>query len=709
MAENEENKYQENISQKSPTSENETGIWKTIARTMSIRGGKNKKRDKEVCETEDTSPTCSTEPPDTPSPQKEEGIFRHLSALRRSFNNGQKNRRKSNWESTEKPVTDRRNSKDFKIPFRQNIPLKPLSVLEIDELLKRGDLEMAYLNLLSLRVEIKHDLKAQSEKTPSVALPNKEKDLSMLFMTLRTKLTDIVRRSCDSTSSELLMLAAHIIQEEEKQEGDPGGMRGWMNAWKAAVKDRVRDTLTGVHLDSCENNASWLAEHLGLLGKVMVELLEKVKTELVTSYPPNFHVFNTYVSSCHEVVEEHLSELLGKVTELKDYYAILDFAINSYHSEKILGSPSLQPEMNEQKTLTLPDDFLDQIRKKYCNCLQEGLQASLENVIKLEEEEVWKKKGTPERTEDGRFLTSHIHMNISALIASLLKKSEKIDEILKIRVLCCCLEELKRFPKRFEEEFTKQSSSLLESDLLDCCLWAKYHVAYINSFSSLIEHLENHRGSSSDQLEQLVTEVDGLILRLRQALLEQFRVETEPFKESLMTKMWLNTDDDFNEIINRIETYSGHSKSMKSSPAQSFTNDLHYHVVKEYISELLKSKYSCKGKKKDLAAAKIKDQWGQLRKLFSEMGSTLNWLHPLGDQLTEIIEQENEKDIKNLLPALVENYPDISEKQLSAILYFRDKGIVTYSKKNLVIRHFIELKQNSGKQNHEHSFFSDIK
>ena len=104
-----------------------------------------------------------------------------------------------------------------------------------------------------------------------------------------------------------------------------------MDAWRAAVKDGVTETLEGVHQDSCENNASWLAVHLGLLGKAIVELLENVKTELVSSYPPSFNLFETYISSCHEFVEEHLSELLGKVTELKDYYAMLDFAINSYH------------------------------------------------------------------------------------------------------------------------------------------------------------------------------------------------------------------------------------------------------------------------------------------------------------------------------------------------------------------------------------------
>lgn len=115
-----------------------------------------------------------------------------------------------------------------------------------------------------------------------------------------------------------------------------------------------------------------------------------------------------------------------------------------------------------------------------------------------------------------------------------------------------------------------------------------------------------------------------------------------------MTKNWLNTDADFNELVNRIETYSGYSKSMRHPPAQvsmiiwtlckliqkricytlsyyfiflalqSFANDLHYHVAKGYISELLRNKYSCKGRKND-AAAKINEQWTELNMLFCEM------------------------------------------------------------------------------------------
>ncbi|XP_072534044.1 exocyst complex component 3-like protein 4 [Salminus brasiliensis] len=613
-------------------------------------------------------------------------------------------------DSPERTQVEKRNSVVCEVSqsFIHNIPDKPLSAIEINELLKSNSLKEAYPHLQSLHLEFQREQEALGEKTSLLGLTSKEKDLSLLYGTLRTKVIDIIRHSSSlpSCNKELLCYVAFIIQEEENRK-DLGRMKGWRDAWSSAVQDSVRDTLKGVQLDSREENASWLAVHLGHLGKVIVELLEKVKTELVDSYPSNFNVFETYVSSCHEVVGEHLKKLLEKITELKDYYSMLDFIINQYHSEKILGSPSLQPEMEKLKALTLPD--ADQIKEKYCNCLQEDLNSSLSKIIKLEKEDVWRKKDMPQSAEDGRFIISEIHIDISKLIAGFANNSGKIDANLKKRVLCTCLEALKHFPKRFEEEFTKQSSSLLGTDLLDCCLYSKYHVAYTNSFSSLKEHMEGYRESCPGQISELGKEVDRLLLSLRQALLKQLKVETEPFMKIMMTKTWLKTNDDFKEIMNRLEIYSGFGRSMKPLPAQLFANDMHYHVVKEYISQLLMKKYTCKGKKNKLAADKIRDQWDDLRRLFSDMGSTLDWLHPLGDHLSKIIEQENEKDIINFLEPLVENYPDMSEKQLSAILYFRNNDVKKNLKlklnQNKVIQRFNVLKQNCEKKN---TFFSDI-
>ncbi|XP_076831757.1 exocyst complex component 3-like protein 4 isoform X2 [Brachyhypopomus gauderio] len=625
------------------------------------------------------------------------------SFIRRSFSYGQRN--KSIWRDKSKDLGDGQS-------FIHNIPPKPLSVLQIDDLLKDGSLVEAYPSLLFLRLKFQHEQETHAEESCQVNLSRKEKDLSLLYETLRDKVSNIVRQSVSLTlnNKELLSYTASIIREEEKREGEVGGMTGWRDVWRAAVQEGVRDGLSQVPLDSREQNPSWLTLHLGLLGKTIVEQLENVKAELVKLYPPNFNVFETYSSSCHEFVAEHLNVLLGKVTELADFSTMLDFCINSYYSETILGSPSLQPEMNEQKTPSLSDGLIDKIKKKYYDCLQKNIQTSLD-IIRREQEEVWRVKAKPKEMEDGKFLTSEIHMNIYKMISQYAENAGNIDVKMKDRVVRMCLEALKPFPERFEDEFIKQSGSLLGSDLLDCCLWAEYHIAYINSFSTLRDHMTDYKEACPDQVEQVEREVERLALRLRQALLEQFKVEIKPFIDSMMTKKWLNSDADFKELTNRIEVYSGYKKFMKPLPAQNFANEVHYHVVKEYISELLKNKYSCKGKKNETAAAKIREQWNELKGLFCEMESTLVWLHPIGDQISKIIEQEHGRDIKDLLKPLVESYPDISKKHLLAILYFRDHGLSI--ERYHLIQHFTELKQNLEKKPNagsaEYSLFSDIK
>ncbi|MCI4376487.1 hypothetical protein PGIGA_G00188910 [Pangasianodon gigas] len=686
-----------------------SGTWKTLIRTFSLR----KRRENEVAAADGTASNTNPASSDTQkSPTTEDGF--RLTNWRRSF------KRQSIQEifksvpehdATTSTVMEKETTKDC--DFTYTILPTPLSVMEISNLIETAALKEAYLHILSLQKQVQCEQEALGGEASPVKLANKEKDLNLLYNNLRDKLSKIVCQSCTQPSGnkELLVQVAGIIQDKEKREGDMGGVGGWRDVWRTAIQQGVKETLGKSHLNSYEQNVSCIGVHLELLGKKIVELLEMVKAEILNLYPPSFQVFETYASSCHEFVGEHLKELLGKITELKDYNAMLDFAIKRYHSEMILSSPSLQPEMKEQKFLTLSGDLLGQIKKAYCDCLQETLHASLGNLINAEQEEVWKKKVTPKRIKDEIFLISEVYTDVCEIIRKYSENCAKIDENLERMAICKCMETLKHFPKRFEEEFLKQSRSLLGSDLLDCCLWAEYHVAYINSFSFLKEHMEGYREKCPGQVEELVTEVDGLIDCLRQALLEQFRVEIKPYLGGLMTKNWLNTDTDFSELVNRIETYSGYSKSMRRPPAQSFANDVHYHVVKGYISELLRNKYSCKGKKNDSAAAKINEQWTELKQLFCEMGSTLDWLHSLGYQISKIIEQEHEKDIKNVLTPLVENYPDISKKQLSAILYFRDSGLKF--ERSPAIQCFTELKRKIDNRKTEnignHTFFSDIK
>lgn len=52
---------------------------------------------------------------------------------------------------------------------------------------------------------------------------------------------------------------------------------------------------------------------------------------------------------------------------------------------------------------------------------------------------------------------------------------------------------------------------------------------------------------------------------------------------------------------------------------QEFASRLHYHVVMEYVGQLMKGNYSCKNRKHEKAAAKIRHQWKELRAQFEDM------------------------------------------------------------------------------------------
>lgn len=204
--------------------------------------------------------------------------------------------------------------------------------MEINKLIEMEVLEEAHLNLLALRQEFRQQWE-QCPEDSAVELAKKEKDLKLLYKDLRKKICEIVRDSNSfiSRNKALLVPVARIIQEEEKRAGEPGALPdSWMEAWRESVCEGVQVKVKSIHLDGREQNSSWLAVHLGLLGKDIVEDLENVKRELRWSYPPSFKVFSTYVRGYNRVVAQHLKKLEQQVTELKDLYVLLDWIINKY-------------------------------------------------------------------------------------------------------------------------------------------------------------------------------------------------------------------------------------------------------------------------------------------------------------------------------------------------------------------------------------------
>ncbi|XP_022057956.2 exocyst complex component 3-like protein 4 [Acanthochromis polyacanthus] len=584
------------------------------------------------------------------------------------------------------------------------IPNTPLSVMQINNLIEKEVLEEAHLNLLSMRKEFQQEQQKHADDSP-MELAKKEKDLSLLYGNLRKKMGDIVRdsNSLPSRNKGLLVPVARIIQEEEKRAEEPGGLLdSWMEAWREAVAEGVKAKVEKVPLEKKEQNVSWLAIHLGHLGKAIVEDLENVKKELRWSYPPSFKVFSTYVRSYHRVVGQHLKKLEVEVTEQKDLYALLDWILNRYKSERIMGSPSLQPDMQAENTdLQLEDEFLKQLKEKYCRKVKEDMRSSLDRVIELEDEEVWSEGKAPIKEEN--ILKSLFPMDIWTNVKSNAVNTRKIDAQLEVKVLSSCLEELKHFPTRFESEFRRRCSALRPQPL-----WTEYHIAYINSFTSLQEHMEGYEASCPGEVEGLKKEVKGLVVRLMEVLEEQFKEDIQPYLRRMMTRKWLTNDDDFKQLYSRTNQLSQHCNLMMAQYVQGFAGRLHLHVVKQYVGQLMVNNYSCKNRKHEKAATKIRHQWTELRNLFEDMESPHEWLHPVGDELSNIIGQKNKADIQNHLQPLVEHYPDFSKKHLVAVLYFR--GLMRGREHQQILQKLSALKKelNTSGDDRNQVLFGDI-
>ncbi|CAL8303603.1 unnamed protein product [Boreogadus saida] len=686
-----------------------SGDSSTTSPLKTSSGWFQKKEDGGTGETQGNGPRSPKTLPETASP---DGKF-SLGSIRRSLRMSKKGKEKE--QKTEKErgeqvpeeveeveeVEEKKREEVSEFYTLPEVLSTPLSVMEINKLIEEEILEEAHLNLLSLRRDFQEAQggggEGEGEGEGSVELCRKEKDLHLLYRALRDKLKAVVRDDAAS-DPHLLLAAARVVQEEERREGQPGGLGaaaaagGWRGVWREAVGEGVRALVAGVPLDGPEQGPAWLGVHLGRLGRALVQHLERVKRDLRWAYPPSFEVFRAYVGAHRLEVGRHVAKLLQpRVTELKDLYALLDWILNAYQSDKVMGSPCLQPEMkSEPMELILDEAFLDQLRDQYCSRLQIDLRFSLEKIIEMEKE-FWREEKSYE-LEEGR-LSSPSGLDIRTRVQGIVTWAGRLDGHLELKAVRSCCEELKLFPKRFEEALMSCCRPA-EAQTLTPALGAMYLIASINTFILVKQHMEQHRASCPQPVADFSQEVDLLLGRLALRLEDQYKDDIEPYMRRMMTRKWLTKDEDFKGLQSRTELLAEQCSQMRPPTVQGLVDRLHHHAAKDYIAQLMKNSYSCKNTKHQKGAEKLRRQWEGLSELFIDMNSTHEWLRPLGDHLSEIIGQVDKKDIKNHLQPLVEQYPDMREKHLAAVLYFR--GLIRGRERQAVLRRFSELQKEAG-------------
>ncbi|XP_027650442.2 exocyst complex component 3-like protein 4 isoform X3 [Falco biarmicus] len=518
----------------------------------------------------------------------------------------------------------------------ESIQGKPLSVMEINELIQKGQLLEAFANIKYLEDETITERDAEKYKDNPQELVRKSKDVDLLYNSITNMIQSIVVGTLEHPTVENATLTSLVtlIAREEAAHPNTGNAAGpgsdllgtprkWREEWKEAINESARKRVLRVPMASKEEESSWLDLHLGFLQKCLSEDLLKIKLSVKKCYPEEYQVCDVYVEAFHKAIASHLQDLSRRPLEFNELYTLLDWVANVYRSELFLGHPDLKPEVKtENLSLLLAPADWDKLKTDYIASAKGKIKSYFGNILRLEVTEKWEKEVHPEVKEN--LYHSSLSFDIQTIIGEHMKISGVISRSLEMKMLELCLAELQEFIPRFGEEFMAWSTAQ------DSPIFAPCFAAYINSFHDLASGLETMFKVNTEELQKIL-----------EALTRNF---TNIFFNKLRTKV------------------------------QELLRDVHKYVVKEYIMQVIKPRRKMNRETRQQVSEKMNQEARILNNMLIDQGSDSDWLLPAIHHIADIIGEKKKDKIKEYVKELCQHYPDIRKEHVLAVLALRGLG-----------------------------------
>ncbi|XP_025904495.1 exocyst complex component 3-like protein 4 isoform X2 [Nothoprocta perdicaria] len=565
---------------------------------------------------------------------------------------------------------------------------KPLSVMEINELIQKRQLLEAFASIKYLEDEMIAERDADKYKDNPQEFARKSKDVDLLYNSITNSIQSIVAETLEHPTVEETLLASLVTLIAREEAAHPGtsdtaapgpallgAPRRWREEWTEAINHSARKRVLSVHMASKQEDTSWLDHHLGILSEHLSEDLLKVKFAVKKCYPEDYRVCEIYVKAFHNAVAFHLQDLSQKPLEVNELYALLNWVANTYLSELLLGHPALKPEVKPENLplLLTPDDW-DKLKNNYTDSLKEKMKSYFGNILQLEITDKWEKEVQPEVDEN--LYNSSLSFDIQTIFAEHMKASRAISRSLEMKTLELCLEELHEFIPRFGEEFLKWNTSQ------DSPVFAPYFAAYINSFHDLVSGLQRVFEVNTEELQNVIT---SLTKNFRNIFFIKLRSKTQPLFKKILTKDWILATEKPGSLASAVSQFSEHLQHMRKPIGQELLCDIHKYVVREYITQVIKPRRKMKG---------------EMRK----QGSTSDWLLPAIHHIADIVGEKKKDKIKEHIVELCQDYPDIRKEHILGVLGLRG---LRRAKSRAIIpkRHCPQESPDSGDSN---SLFAEI-
>ncbi|XP_030299177.1 exocyst complex component 3-like protein 4 [Sparus aurata] len=403
----------------------------------------------------------------------------------------------------------------------------------------------------------------------------------------------------------------------------------------------------------------------------LVNVQETVPNELMRLWPllEKMDLTESLIDCYHRQTLGHIDELLKNAQSCKKAFVLMNWVLNTYLSQELLGHPDLQ-KMDPMKKvdLLLFTELAVKAKNKLLDNVQKQVRAHLENILQIERRQ---DVGDKEETCIG------LYINTIMCINAMPKEAQEISSKLSDEVREVCFQELLIFLERYSSEQTEILGKKAKMDKPETIHFFKT----LKTCKELKQHVQtNSKGIN----ESLIQEIAETLEKMEDFTLKLLMDIVDDMAEIHLSNYFKTENKQFFFLILGLKAYF---------PKLSWCQDVQKRVMDEaykliahiYLKHLVQS--SQKKLKKCWSAdvgQTVTEDAQSLHDTISGLAPDVKQWNLMMLKVTELLEDKDSVAVKLTAASMLKECPTWSEDEELLPALLRWKGLSGWEVKEVL-------------------------
>ncbi|XP_039598113.1 tumor necrosis factor alpha-induced protein 2-like isoform X2 [Polypterus senegalus] len=550
---------------------------------------------------------------------------------------------------------------------KSNEESSPPPVQTFEECLEQRRLSQASRLLIELEQTCYHDDGEETQKKREEINQQYELLMNIICETARDAIT------CSSENLVLLQSAVNAIEQEEKQDQryleeskrnpkiQGARPREWRKKHDKILKETVESRMDDIEdTSSCEKFSSSVKKNIFKMGKRVKEDLISVVKNIKDCYPEEYDICNFYAQLYHTAFSSQIQKLVDFELDPEDCSYLLCW-LNDYYPNDVLKHKDLEGHINSNLLGSLVQETkLYHLESTFLTNRQGDLKKWLSNALEICQSP-WLSGEYPK--EINGVYNSDLAIDVIQCMETTAQTARQISEDILKKVMLIILEELEVFLVRYQTFMKDFINGKEKRENRTAVVLA--NMPCYKAFRNYINQQQFFEEDSKKKCLEVLSRLENIGYEY---LLKIFYKALKPNYKGLVTPKWM----DESNLVNLLKNADKQMKEFKKMETTCFldlVNRLHFSVIAEYSRRIMKKKIKLRNQiTQEQVAEQICAESEQIHQLFTDYGSTENWLQPILPKVAEVLRLQEASSIQLEIATMVRDYPDIREHHVSALL-----------------------------------------